>query len=73
MREGAPILHVTHDEVDEIWQFLCGKEHELDEAMVVGMGEVVRLDTLLNQLCDMPSGFGAARDSIQDDWIPFKI
>ena len=27
-----PILFVSHDEDDGMWQFLCGKAHETDDA-----------------------------------------
>ncbi len=25
--DGAPVLYVSHDEDDGMWQFLCGGEH----------------------------------------------
>ena len=32
LENGEPILYVSHDEDDGMWQFLCGKAHETDEA-----------------------------------------
>ena len=28
LENGEPILYVSHDEDDGMWQFLCGKAHE---------------------------------------------
>ena len=32
LERQAPILYVSHDEDDGMWQFLCGETHETDEA-----------------------------------------
>ena len=31
LERQAPILYVSHDEDDGMWQFLCGETHETDE------------------------------------------
>ena len=33
--QGDNILYVSHDEDDGMWQFWCGKSHEMDDAKVV--------------------------------------
>lgn len=33
MENKAPILYVSHDEDDGMWQFLCGRKHTVDEAV----------------------------------------
>ena len=36
--DGKPILYVSHDEDDGMWQFLCGSTHDIDEArMIIGL------------------------------------
>ena len=35
LEHQAPILYVSHDEDDGMWQFLCGETHETDEAKLV--------------------------------------
>ena len=32
--DDEPILYVSHDEDDGMWQFLCGSRHNTDEARV---------------------------------------
>lgn len=64
----APILYVSHDEDDGMWQFLCGKEHSEDEAKIVSLKYVHELDPSIGLLNDMPCGFYAERDSQTDKW-----
>ena len=59
--DGAPILRVTHDGEDGMWQFLCGGEHEADEARVIALQEAYTLDDSIGQLAKMPCGCAAVR------------
>lgn len=69
LSEGAPILHVAHDEEDGVWQFLCGYQHRIDEARIISLKEAFEIDHSVGQLCDMPCGHCAERKSIDDDWV----
>lgn len=74
LNQKLPILYVTHDEDDGMWQFLCGaEEHTPEHAKVIGLGEAVGLDQSLNELNEMPLGVGAERKSTNDKWQPFKL
>ena len=42
--DGKPILYVSHDEDDGMWQFLCGSTHDTDEARLVSLKEAFDLD-----------------------------
>lgn len=64
----APILVVTHDEEDGMWQFLDGEEATESDAMVVGLAEIVAHDPSVAALADLPLGWYAFRDSTQDPW-----
>jgi hypothetical protein len=66
--EGAPILHVSHDKDDHGWQFLDGREVDVEEARVVGMGEVLKLDPSLIEIADLPPGWIAWRESPSGPW-----
>ncbi len=44
LERQAPILYVSHDEDDGMWQFLCGETHETDEAKLVSLKWVFDLD-----------------------------
>ena len=53
-KEGA-ITYITHDE-DGMWQFLCDKEHSMDDARIVSLEEVYALDPSIGEVTDMPCG-----------------
>jgi len=72
MDEGAPVLFVTHDADDGGWQFLCGREHDIEDAIVIGMGHIIDMDPTLNGLHDMPEGYGASRESLGAQWASFQ-
>lgn len=66
--EGSPILYVSHDEEDGMWQFLCGKTHNVSEARVVSLFEIFVLDNSIAELANMPCGCIAERDDMGSDW-----
>ena len=65
---GAPILHVTHDEDDDGWQFLGFDDAREDDACVVAMKTVVAKDPSVLELADMPPGWHAWRRSRDAPW-----
>lgn len=67
MDNHAPILYVSHDEDDGMWQFLCGKKHEMNEAKLVSLKYVFDLDNSVSALSDMPCGCYAERKTQNDD------
>ena len=69
MENAAPILYVSHDEDDGMWQFLCGKVHEIEEAKLVSLKWVFDLDNSIAVLRDMPCGYYAERKTQNDDWV----
>ena len=68
VREGWPILLVSHDEDDGGWQFLDGEPAEVEEALVVGLAEVVAQDPSLRALSDLPLGWQAWRAAPDQPW-----
>ena len=74
LQNTAPILYVTHDEEDGMWQFLCGnKNHDSDQAKIISLGEVTSIDSSINELHEMPVGVGAERESRSSQWRLFKL
>jgi hypothetical protein len=63
-----PILFVSRDEGDHGWQFLAGDTVSKEEAVVVGLGEVVKLDPSVLKLFDLPPGWVATRPSANASW-----
>ncbi len=66
--ENMPILHVSHDEDDGMWQFLCGESHDISEGRIVSLHEIYTRDSSIAQLADMPCGYDADRQDITADW-----
>jgi hypothetical protein len=70
MREGWPILLVTHDADDGAWQFVNGHGDTDDtgSAMVVAAATVAALDPALGELASLPLGWRAWRESVDQPW-----
>jgi hypothetical protein len=67
--EGAsPVLLVNHDNDDGAWQFLTGSEVSTSDLMIVGLGQMVKLDPSLEQLADLPLGWRAYREGPGKPW-----
>jgi hypothetical protein len=70
VRDGAPVLLVTHDEDDHGWQFLDGSEvPSASDAMIVCMSHIVETDPTLYELADLPPGWRAWRTSARGEWV----
>lgn len=70
VRDGAPVLYVTHDEEGE-WQFLCGGDHPdsgEDKPVVVCMECAVARDPSLNELADLGIDTAASRECVGAGW-----
>jgi|SRR5262245_46705987 len=63
-----PILFVTHDAEDGEWQFLGARGAAEDEASLVALSTIVKLDRTVAELADLPLGFVARRDSASAPW-----
>ena len=66
--EKMPILYVAHDEEDGTWQFSCGKNHDMSDARVVSLYEIVMLDNSIVELANMPCGYIAKKKNIKAKW-----
>jgi hypothetical protein len=70
MREGWPILLVTHDVDDGAWQFVNGDgdTDDTDSSMVVAAADVAALDPSLGELAGLPRGWRAWREAVDRPW-----
>lgn len=50
------ISYISHDE-DGYWQFLCGKTHTNDEARIVSLADILKMDGSVADVADMPCGY----------------
>lgn len=61
--KGAPILRVTHDAEDGMWQFLCGSAHDVSQARVIALQDAWELDASIGKLTGMSCGCIAVREN----------
>jgi len=71
MVHHQPILYVFHDE-DNDWQFLPGTSISTADAMIVGLGEILKFDPRIESLLQMEPGYSATRESKDHSWIVSK-
>ena len=53
-------------------QFLCGSNHNIEDASIVSLFEVYNIDYSICLLKDMPRGYYAIRENVESDWIVKK-
>lgn len=73
VHEGEPILHVVRDRDDGGWQFLGLGTVSEEDAAVVALRTVVRLDPSVRELADLPPGWHAWRRSPEEPWRRAQI
>ncbi|ANE46541.1 hypothetical protein SY83_09905 [Paenibacillus swuensis] len=69
MDSVSPILYVSHEEDDGMWQFLDGGEVSEEDARILGLKEVIDIDPSLVQLANLPIGWIAWRETEHCQWI----
>lgn len=69
MKDNQEILYASHDSDDGIWQFLCGKSHDADEAMIVSLEEIYKYDNSIAAIARLPLGYEAERTSENSKWV----
>ena len=72
MKDNKPILYISHDADDGMWQFLCGDSHEEKDAMAVSLHEVYLHDTSISPVATLPLGGVAERKDISSVWQVHK-
>ena len=68
VKGGKPILHVAHDADDGTWQFLDGSTVSEENASVVSLEEIARIDPTVMELADLPLGWYADRSAAKEPW-----
>jgi hypothetical protein len=66
--DGAPILRIAHDADDCGWQFLGSGVADKNQAAVLALSEIVRLDPTVIEVADLPPGWQAWRESKSSPW-----
>jgi hypothetical protein len=68
IEDGHPVLYVVHDAADGTWQFLTGGRFVPDDARLVRLDTMIRLDPTLGELADLPLGWEATRTGAREPW-----
>jgi hypothetical protein len=66
---SKPVLLVTHDEDDGMWQVLCGTTGDPDDCRLVSLEEMLQREPGLAELADLPLGWCAWRETAQSPWV----
>lgn len=68
IHDGAPILHVCHDEEDHGWQFIGLDDAREEDIALVCMAEIVKLDPSVKEIAHIPPGWHAWRQQVGAEW-----
>jgi len=73
--DNKVITTVTYEKEDGAWQFISNDPFDNFEsvAQIVGLGEMINIDSTLLEIADLPEGFRAYRKFKGDKWIIQEI
>jgi len=63
-----PILSVWHEMDDGMWQFLDGTDVNEEDAMMISLEEIVKIDNSVKEVSDLPLGWVAWREKKGSAW-----
>jgi hypothetical protein len=63
-----PIQAVYHDLEDDGWQFLSNIEISMDDAKLVSLEEVTKIDQSIFEVAHLKPGYNARRNAVGDKW-----
>jgi hypothetical protein len=68
--DNKDITLVRHDADDGAWTFFSNDKYEdyKDVAKIVGLGQIIKIDSSVLEIADLPLGYYASRNSKQDNW-----
>lgn len=64
----SEILFVSHDADDGMWQFHCGTDVDMEDAMLVALEEIIDFDPGITAIADLPLGWVAWREDTASPW-----
>jgi len=72
LKDGLPILRVTHYSDDHDWAFVCGTTGATEDGRVIAMEGALRMDPTLRTIADLPPGWTAWREHVGGEWNRFR-
>ena len=75
VNDKKEITYVSHDDEDGAWQFFSDDKFEDFEkvAKVISLEEILKIDSTLLELADLPLGYIATRKNMKSQWKIEKI
>jgi hypothetical protein len=70
--QREPIRYVIHYDHDDSWAFLCGTTNLSNDYRMIHMAHVLELDSSLQSVADLPSGWSAWREDGESPWERFQ-
>ncbi len=64
----SPIQIVYHDLEDDGWQFVSNIEYTMEDAKLVSLVEITKMDPSVFEVAKIQPGFHAWRNSVGDKW-----
>jgi hypothetical protein len=64
-----PVLLVTHDADDDMWQVLCGTTNDPDDGRVAHLDCLYGIDPTIGEVADLPPGWRAWREAVGKPWV----
>ena len=61
-------MFVSHDADDGCWQFLCGREHSVEESKIVALEEIYEMDKSIKKIANLDYGKKAYRKDKNSKW-----
>ncbi len=68
VKEGLPVLFVSHDSDDGAWQFYPAESAPDGDSVIVALDEIISLDPGIADIADLPRGWIARRGSAAAPW-----
>ena len=75
VNENKPITLVRHNVDDSTWEFFSDDKYDniADVAKIIGIGQVIKIDSSVLEIADMKLGYYAHRKTKQDSWEIEKL
>ncbi len=73
IEQRRPILTVLRDSADGQWTFLADENPLIDVVVLVTLEDMVKIDTSLAGVADLPPGWKASRPAIGSAWQRTKL
>lgn len=64
----CPIQVVYHDLEDDGWQFVSNIEYSMDDAKLVSLEEITKIDPSVFEVANIEPGFHAWRSAVGEEW-----